>query len=68
MHQDKDVDKWITNLLFGFEKIISSIAEMRNKGSDSHDVGERRINISEHHARSFFNAAINGQFHIGCRG
>lgn len=58
MHQDKDVDKRINNLLSGFEKIISSIAEMRNKGSDSHGVGGRRINISEHHARLFVNAAM----------
>lgn len=58
MHQDKDVDKRINNLLSGFEKIFSSIAEMRNKGSDSHGVGERRINISEHHARLFVNAAM----------
>ena len=58
MHQDKDVDKRINNLLSGFEKIISSIAEMRNKGSDSHGVGGGRINISQHHARLFVNAAM----------
>ncbi len=30
---------------------------MRNELSDSHGVGSRRINISEHHARLFVNSA-----------
>lgn len=51
MHQNKDLDKRINGLLSGLEKILSAIAEMRNKGSDSHGVGTKRINISEHHAR-----------------
>ena len=41
-----------------YEKIIDSIAEMRNKNSDSHGVGQKRINILEHHARLFVNTAI----------
>lgn len=58
MHQNKDIDKRINNLLSGLEKILSSIAEMRNKGSDSHGVGAKRISIEEHHARLFVNSAI----------
>ncbi|RCX17151.1 abortive infection Abi-like protein [Anaerobacterium chartisolvens] len=58
MHQDKDVDKRINMLLSGFEKIVSSIAQMRNEGSDSHGVGARRINIAEHHARLYVNSAM----------
>jgi len=58
MHQDKDVDKRINGLLSGLEKILSSIAEMRNKGSDSHGIGAKRINIAEHHARLFANSAM----------
>ena len=58
MHQGKDMDRRINGLLSGLEKIISSIAEMRNKGSDSHGVGANRINIGEHHARLFVNSAI----------
>ena len=58
MHQDKDVDKRINMLLSGFEKIVSSIAQMRNEGSDSHGVGARRINIVEHHARLYVNSAM----------
>lgn len=58
MHQSKDVDKRINGLLSGLEKILSAIAEMRNKGSDSHGVGAKRINIADHHARLFVNSAM----------
>ncbi len=58
MHQSKDMDKRINGLLSGLEKILSAIAEMRNKGSDSHGVGAKRINISDHHARLFVNSAM----------
>jgi len=58
MHQNKDMDKRINGLLSGLEKILSAIAEMRNKGSDSHGVGTKRINIAEHHARLFVNSAM----------
>ena len=58
MHQNKDMDKRINGLLSGLEKILSAITEMRNKGSDSHGVGTKRINIAEHHARLFVNSAM----------
>lgn len=58
MHADKNTDKRINTLLSGLEKIVSSIAEMRNEGSDSHGVGVRRINIAEHHARLYVNSAM----------
>lgn len=58
MNQSKDLDKRINGLLSGLEKILSVIAEMRNKGSDSHGVGAKRINIAEHHARLFVNSAM----------
>lgn len=58
MHTEPDMDKRINKLLSGFEKIIDAIAEMRNKNSDAHGVGQKRINISEHHARLFVNAAM----------
>lgn len=57
MHQSKEIDKRINELLSGINKIISSISEMRNKSSDSHGIGNKRINIEEHHARLFLNAA-----------
>lgn len=58
MHQIKDRDKRINGLLSGLEKILSAIAEMRNKASDSHGVGAKRFNISDHHARLFVNSAM----------
>lgn len=58
MHQNKDMDKRINGLLSGLEKILTAIAEMRNKVSDSHGVGVRRIQIAEHHTRLFVNSAM----------
>lgn len=58
MHADAGTDKRINELLSGLEKIIDAIAEMRNKSSDAHGVGQKRINISEHHARLFVNSAM----------
>ena len=58
MHADAGIDKRINELLSGLEKIIDAIAEMRNKNSDAHGVGQKRINISEHHARLYVNSAM----------
>lgn len=58
MHQDKNIDKRINGLLSGLEKTLSAIAEMRNKGSDSHGIGLKRINIEEHHTQLFVNSAM----------
>lgn len=58
MHGDKKTDIRINQLLSGLESILSAIAEMRNKDSDSHGVGSTRISIDEHHARLFVNSAI----------
>lgn len=52
------MDKRINTLLSGLEKIVSSIAEMRNKASDSHGVGANRITIADHHARLYVNSAM----------
>ena len=57
MHTDKNTDKRINMLLSGLEKIITSISEMRNKSSDSHGVGQKRINLSNYHTRLYVNAA-----------
>lgn len=58
MHANKDLDKRVNMLLSGLEKIISSISEMRNKSSDSHGIGSKRISISDYHARLFVNSAV----------
>lgn len=57
MHYDKNNDIRINKLLSGLDTILISISEMRNKESDAHGVGINRMNISEHHARLFVNAA-----------
>lgn len=58
MHADKNIDKRINTLLSGLEKIITGISEMRNKDSDAHGVGAKRIGIDEHHARLLVNASM----------
>lgn len=58
MHQDESFDKRINRLLSGLENIVLAISEMRNKDSDSHGVGAKRIIIDEHHARLIANASM----------
>ena len=57
MHADKNMDVRIKTLLSGLDKIVSSIGDMRNKSSDSHGVGQRRIAIRQHHATLAVNSA-----------
>ena len=58
MHNDPNMDKRINMLLSGFEKIITSISQMRDKNSDAHGAGNKRVDIEEHHAILFENSAI----------
>ena len=58
MHQDKTIDNRVNDLLSGLNKIIDSISQMRNKSSDSHGVGKKRISIADYHARLYVNASI----------
>ncbi len=58
MHNNEHIDRRINTLLSGLNSIVSAIAEMRNKNSDAHGVGAKRISIEEHHARLFVNAAV----------
>lgn len=58
MLQGNEQDKRINELLCGLEKILSSIVKMRNKNSDAHGVGAKRINIANHHARLVVNSAL----------
>lgn len=57
MHTDGNMDKRINRLLSGLENIVQGIAEMRNNGSDSHGLGNKRISISTYHARLVVNSA-----------
>lgn len=58
MQQSKEYDARINNLLSGLERIVQSVAEMRNANSDAHGVGSRRINIRECEARLVMNSSI----------
>lgn len=58
MQQTNDNDRRVNDLLKGLEKIVKSIAEMRNANSDAHGVGSRRIAIRECEARLVMNSAI----------
>ena len=51
-------DKRVHSLLQGLETIVQSVAEMRNKNSDAHGAGSKRINIREKEARLVMNSAI----------
>jgi len=58
MHPEQGMDKRIKELLSGLEKILTAISEMRNKNSDSHGVGSKRIMISDYHTRLMVNSAM----------
>ena len=45
-------------MLSGLEKIIQTIAEMRNINSDAHGVGSKRINITKREAELIINASM----------
>lgn len=58
MQQSKEYDARVNSLLGGLERIVQSVAEMRNANSDAHGVGSRRINVRECEARLVMNASI----------
>ncbi len=58
MKQSNEFDNRINDLLNGLEKIVDSIATMRNINSDAHGVGKARIGIQEKEARLVMNSAI----------
>ncbi|MBR1785724.1 MAG: abortive infection family protein [Paludibacteraceae bacterium] len=59
MKPNKDWDHRVSDLLNGFNKIISSISDMRNMNSDSHGVGSSRITIKNKEARLVANSAMS---------
>lgn len=59
MHSDKDMDIRVKKLLSGLETIVQSVSEMRNKDSDSHGVGSKRLALNDYHARLAVNASAN---------
>ena len=57
MHPNNDMDVRIKKLLSGLENLVQSLAEMRNNGSDSHGLGNKRIEVKSYHARLCVNSA-----------
>lgn len=58
MRQSNELNKNINELLGGLEKIISSVAEMRNLNSDAHGVGNKRVNIRKCEANLIVESSI----------
>ena len=58
MHYDDNIDNIIKRLLSGLETVIDSIAEFRNKNSDSHGVGSSRRKLEKAHAVLAINSAV----------
>lgn len=58
MHQSASNDKRINELLGGLERIVNSVAAMRNNASDAHGVGQRRINVNAREARLVMNCSM----------
>lgn len=57
-HSDKGMDRRINQILSGLNSILSSISEMRNKNSDSHGVGEKRLELNKPIAELFVNSSM----------
>ena len=58
MKQDGNLDKNINNLISGLNKIVESICNIRDFGSDSHGKGSKRYKIEKHHALLVANSSI----------
>lgn len=53
-----DLDLRVNDLLSGFNKVVDSVARMRDLNSDSHGAGARRITIDHNVAVLYVNASI----------
>lgn len=58
MHQCQENDRRVNELLSGLEKIVNSIANMRNNMSDAHGVGEKRIKVNAKEAKLVMNCSM----------
>lgn len=59
IYAGKNTDRRVCDLVNVLNKIVESIAQMRNTQSDAHGVGVARVNIESYHARLAVNAAAN---------
>lgn len=51
-------EKYVQELVGGLNKIVSAIGSMRDKNSDSHGVGSKRITIKEREAKLIANSSM----------
>ncbi len=51
-------EKFVQELVGGLNKIVSAIGGMRDKNSDSHGVGSKRISIKEREAKLIANSSV----------
>lgn len=58
LQQGNTYDGRVNSLLYGLERIVESIAAMRNSNSDAHGAGSNRIQVKECEARLAMNSAI----------
>ena len=58
MHINNEMDIRIKTLLSGFEKILTAISQMRDKNSDSHGAGDKRLELNESVAELFVNSSL----------
>ena len=58
MKQSSEWNTLILDLVSGLNKIVKSIGSMRNKNSDSHGVGSKRITIKKREASLIANSSI----------
>lgn len=58
LNTSSELDNRVNDLISGFNKIVDSIARMRDLNSDSHGAGARRIAIDHNVAVLYVNSAI----------
>lgn len=58
LQQNKDYDARVNSMVGGLDRIVQTIAEMRNSNSDAHGAGSNRIKIKEPEARLVMNSAM----------
>ena len=58
MKRSSEWNNLVSDLVNGLNKIVKSIGSMRNKNSDSHGVGSKRVSIKRREALLIANSSI----------
>ena len=58
LNTSSELDNRVNDLISGFNKIVDSVARMRDLNSDSHGAGARRITIDRNIAVLYVNSAV----------